>query len=291
MKFVITGSLGNISQPLTRSLIAAGHQVTVISSNPEKAAAIEALGATAATGSINDTAFLTETFRDADALYTMVPPSFTTTDYREYYRQAANSYASAIKASGVKRVVNLSSIGAHLPGGTGPIKGLHDLEHVFNTIENVSIVHLRPASFYTNYYADVDMIRQAGILGANYPARATIVLVHPADIADAAAARLQQSFTGKSVQYVASEELTLAEVTAILGTALGKPELPWVEFTDEQAYEGMVQAGLSEELARNFVEMGSATRAGILWEDYNLHKPVLSKRKFREFAQELAQQF
>jgi len=291
MKFVITGSLGNISKPLAQSLIAAGHQVTVISSQSERSKDIESLGATAAIGAVSDTAFLTKVFQGADAVYTMVPPSYTTPDYRQYYGEIAKSYSEAIKASGVKRVVNLSSIGAHLPGGTGPIKGLHDLEQVFNGLDEVAIVHLRPSFFYTNFYANVDMIKQAGIMGANYGADSQLVMVHPADIADAAATWLQQPFTGKSVQYVASDEMTLSEATRILGKAIGKPELPWVEFTDEQAYGGMTQAGLSEELARNYVEMGNAVKSGILWEDYLQHKPEFSKRKFTGFAQEFAAAF
>lgn len=291
MKFVITGSLGNISKPLAQSLLAAGHQVTVISSQPERAKDIEALGAVPAIGSISDAAFLTHAFTGADAVYTMVPPSYTTTDYRVYYNKAAQDYSDAIKASGVKQVVNLSSIGAHLPDGTGPIKGLYDLEHTFNTLEDVAIVHLRAGNFYTNFYGNVAMIKQAGILGANYPASTSIVMVHPADIADTAAAIMQQPFTGKSVRYVASEELTAEAAAGILGTAIGNPGLPWVAFSDEQALEGMLQAGLSGELARNYVEMGQAIKSGILWEDYLQHKPELSPRKFAGFAKEFAQLF
>lgn len=291
MKFVITGSLGNISKPLARTLTEAGHDVTVISSQPDRAAAITAIGAGPAIGSLNDVAFLTETFQGADAVYTMVPPSFTETDYRAYFRKAAAGYATAIKASGVNRIVVLSSIGAHLPDGTGPIKGIYDLERVFDQLEGVAVKYLRPAYFYTNFYANIAMIKEAGILGTNYPASAPLVMVHPGDIADTAAYWLQQSFSGRSVTYIASDEMTAGEVTAILGEAIGKPDLPWVAFTDKQAYEGMLQSGLSEELARNYTEMGTATRSGILWEDYLKNKPELSPRKFRDFARDFARAF
>ena len=62
MKYVVTGSLGHISKPLTESLVKAGHQVTVVTSKQENAAKIEALGAHAAVGSVEDVAFLTNTF-------------------------------------------------------------------------------------------------------------------------------------------------------------------------------------------------------------------------------------
>ena len=77
MKLVVTGSLGNISKPLTQILVGKGHDVTVISKDAEKVGQIEAVGAKAAIGSVSDTAFLTSAFEGADAIYTMVPPNWT----------------------------------------------------------------------------------------------------------------------------------------------------------------------------------------------------------------------
>jgi len=143
MKITVTGSLGNISKPLAKQLIAAGHQVTVVSSNAEKIADIEALGAIAAIGSIADAAFLTKAFNGADAVYTMIPPNFGASNYRQYVGGSAKNYAEAIKKAGVTRVVNLSSIGAHINGGTGQISGVHDAEIILNELENVAVKHLR----------------------------------------------------------------------------------------------------------------------------------------------------
>ncbi|MDP2890435.1 MAG: NAD(P)H-binding protein, partial [Bacteroidota bacterium] len=128
MKYVVTGSLGNISKPLAEKLIAAGHDVTVVSSKDEKAAVIEEMGAEAAIGSVEDVGFLTEAFTDADAVYTMVPPYFGAADWKKYIAGIGENYAAAIKASGVKNVVNLSSMGAHMPEGCGPVSGLFFVE-------------------------------------------------------------------------------------------------------------------------------------------------------------------
>ncbi|MBB6272259.1 uncharacterized protein YbjT (DUF2867 family) [Pedobacter cryoconitis] len=291
MKFTITGSLGNISKPLVQTLVSAGHQVTVISSSADKIKAIEELGAKPAIGSIDDIDFLTKAFTGADAVYTMCPPSFSAQDYRAYIAGTGSNYAAAIQASGVKQVVNLSSIGAHLSDGTGPIKGLHDVEQLFNKLEGVAVKHMRPAYFYINLYGNTDMIKHAGIIGANYSESATLVLVHPQDIAAAIAEEIQQSFTGKSVRYVTSDVRKTAEVATALGTAVGKPELKWVEFTDEQALGGMIDAGLPEEIAKNYVEMGTAIRSGVLWEDFYANKPVYAAIKLEDFAKEFAGNF
>lgn len=291
MKITITGSLGNISKPLAEILVSAGHQVTVISSSADKIKAIEDLGAAAAIGSVDDTDFLTRAFTGADAIYTMCPPNYAATDFRSFMNTVGQNYAAAIRASGVTQVVNLSSIGAHLSAGTGPIKGLHDVEQIFNDLEGVSVKHMRPAYFYVNLYGSADMIRHAGIIGGNYGEATELVMVHPKDIALAIAEEIQHSFTGKSIRYVTSDVRTPAAVAKILGTAIGKPDLKWVEFTDEQAYDGMIQAGLPAELARNYVEMGNAINSGVLWEDFKLNQPEFSAIKLEDFAKEFAAAF
>ena len=292
MNFTITGSLGNISKPLAEILIAAGHQVTIISSSAAKVEAIEALGATAAIGSVTDVAFLTAAFSGKDAIYTMVPPNFGASDIREFIAGTGKKYAEAIKASGVKRVVNLSSIGAHLDGGTGPISGLHDVEQTYTELDGVAVKHLRAAFFYINFFGNMDMIKHAGVLGSNYGADTPLVLVHPDDIAAAAAEELQDGFTGKSVRYIASDESTAANVAKVLGTAIGKPELPWVEFSDEDALQGMLQAGLPEVMAKSYVEMGDAARSRKLYAHYFDNRPAsMGKIKLEDFAVEFAKAF
>jgi uncharacterized protein YbjT (DUF2867 family) len=292
MKITITGSLGNISKPLAKQLIGIGHQVTIISSNADKTADIEALGATAAIGSIADAAFLTKTFTGADVVYTMIPPNFGAKNYREYVSGSAKNYAEAIKKAGIKRVVNLSSIGAHIDGGTGQISGVHDAEIILNSLENVAVKHIRAGFFYVNFFSNIDMIKNLGFLGSNYNSSARLIMVHPEDIAAAVAEELQQPFTGKSVRYITSDERTIGEAATILGKAIGKPDLQWVEFTDDQALDGMLQAGLPPEISKNFVEMGTAIRNGILWEDYDAkgNKPS-GKIKLEDFAKEFAERF
>jgi nucleoside-diphosphate-sugar epimerase len=290
MKYILSGSLGNINKPLTQKLVAAGHDVTVISSHEARKPQIEALGAKAAIGSVEDIAFLTETFKGADAVFELIPPPATApVDWKARIRQIGKTFADAIKASGVKKVVQLSSIGAHMPEGCGPVSGIHFAELELDTLDGVDVIHLRPGNFYTNLYAMIGLIKHAGILGNNYGADSPIVLVHPNDIAAVAAQELLSlSFTGKTVRYIASDERTSKEIAAVLGAAIGKPELPYVQFTDEQNLEGITGAGVPAELARNFVEMGTAIRSGEMFADYKKHKLALSPTKLEDFAKEFA---
>jgi len=291
MKYVITGSLGHISKPLSQKLISAGHTVTVISSSDAKKAEIEALGAKAAIGSIEDVSFLTQTFSGADAVYTMVPPSYSAPDVKAHIALIGKNYVEAIRKSGVKYVVNLSSIGAHMPEGCGPVSGLYSVEKSFEMLNDVNVLHLRPASFYYNFLTLAGMVKHAGIIGNNYGGK--LVLVDPNDIADVAAdALLKRSFTGKSHLYIVSDVRPVEEVASILGSSIGKKDLNWVVFTDEQSLSGLKQAGVPQNLAENLTEMGSALRSGEMTADYFKSKNVAhGKRKLEGYAPVFAEAY
>ncbi|NNV56791.1 NAD(P)H-binding protein [Limnovirga soli] len=291
MKFVITGSLGNISKPLSLALINAGHQVTIVTSKSANAAAIEALGATAAVGSVEDVDFLTATFSGADAVYTMIPPKWDAADWKAYIGGIGANYTAAIAASGVKKVVNLSSIGAHLPEGCGPVTGLYRAEQSLNTLTDVAIRHLRPAYFFTNLFANIGLIKHLNVIGSNFGEQ-PIALVHPTDIAAVAAEELLSlSFTGHSVNYIVGDERTGNEIASVLGTAIGQPDLPWVVFSDEQSLQGAIGAGLSHEVASNYTEMGTAMRSGAMSEDFLQNRNALTSTKLEDFAPAFAAAF
>jgi uncharacterized protein YbjT (DUF2867 family) len=293
MKYVITGSLGHIGKPLAEKLLVAGHTVTVVSSHGDKKAAIEALGATAAIGSIADVDFLTRTYKGSDAVYTMVPPNSGAGNWKQYIAGIGENHAAAIRSSGVTHVVNLSSIGAHMPDGCGPVSGLFFVEKALNSLEGVDVLNLRPGFFYTNFLGSIGMIKARGVIGGNYGKGTKLVLAHPLDIAQAAAeAMLNLSFSGKSIIYIASDEKTTDEIAAIFGKAIGKPGLQWVDQSDEEILSNMLQAGTPGDVAKNYTEMGAAMRNGKMAAEYNaMHPEISGKIRLEAFAPVFAAAF
>ncbi|SOD90599.1 NmrA family NAD(P)-binding protein [Spirosoma fluviale] len=289
MNIVVTGSLGHISQPLAIDLIKQGHTITVISSKPEKQTDIEALGARAAIGTLEDVDFLTATFAGADAVYAMVPPNFPDADVRAYYGRIGRNYAQAIMQAGVRRVVYLSSYGADLDEGTGLILGAHDVEGILGQLTDVAITYLRPTYFYYNLYAFVGMIKGAGSIAANYGGTDKLVMVAPIDIAAVAAEELTTETTGHTVRYIASDERTGTDIARMLGEAIGKPDLAWTVISDEQMQSGLEANGVPPQLATNFVDMFASVRNGALSRDYYLNPPTtLGATKLDDFAREFA---
>jgi len=289
MKIVITGSLGHISKPLTEELLQQKHLVTVISSNPEKQKDIEALGAKAAIGSLEDPAFLTTTFTGTDAVYCMEPPSNFQNDDLEFWIRIGKVYEQSILQSGVKHVVHLSSIGAHTNKGVGILRYHYEVENILRQLPaDVAISFLRPVGFYYNLFAFIPGIKSRGVISTNHHLEYKEPWVSPVDIAAVAAEEIIQDFSGRKIRYIASDELTSDETASILGDAIGQPGLKWVAVTDEQLTNGMIAAGIHPKAAQGLTEMNASRRNGVLYEDYFKNKPILGKVKLEDFAKEFA---
>ncbi|MGC4101502.1 NAD(P)H-binding protein [Ferruginibacter sp.] len=293
MKYVITGGAGHISSPLTQKLLNAGHDVTVIGRDAKKLQPLVDKGATAAIGSIEDAAFVQQAFAGADAVYLMIPPNFAAENFRHYQNTVARNYVEAIAANAVKNVVLLSSIGAHVGNGVGPVDGLADLEDLLKKQKDINAKFLRPSYFMYNLFNMIPLIKGMNIMGSNFGGGdEKLVLVHTSDIADVAAEELLAlNFTGISVRYISSDEKTGTEIATLLSNTINKPGIPWVVFSDEQSLEGMRQAGLKETMAEGYTTMGRSLREGRMQEDYWKHKPVLGKVKLEDFAKEFAAAF
>jgi uncharacterized protein YbjT (DUF2867 family) len=289
MKIIITGSLGHISKPLAQTLVQKGHAVTVISSSADKRVAIEALGATAAIGSIEDVDFLTAAFTGADAVYTMIPPGNYANpnfDLMAYCRGLANNYAQAIEAAGVKHVIHLSSIGAHLEKGSGLILFHHQAEAILNGLTDACITFMRPVGFYYNLFSFIPAIKAQGFISANYGADEVLAWVSPIDIAAAIVKEFETAPSHRKVVYVASDELTGHETARILGEAIGKPHLKWILVSDEERLHFLQAVGLNPTIAAGLVEMFASQHSGLLMEDYYRNKPTLGNVKLADFAKE-----
>lgn len=290
--YVIAGSIGHISKPIIEGLVSDGKSVSVMTTDSGKSEIIRALGAKPLVGSLSDADFVRRAFKDADVVYTMIPPIWITDNWRRSQDEIADNYASAIRKNGVKYVVNLSSVGAHLLEGCGPVDAVAAFEEKLNALPELHVKHLRPGFFYYNFLNLIGLVKNAGIIGANYGGGDhKIPLAHTRDIAAAALEELTDlNFKGSSVRYILSDERTGQEIADVLGNAVAK-KLPWVEFSDEEQANGLRQGGVPETHVPNFVQMGVALRTGRMQEDLLRNMPKLSSTSLDVFAKEFAQAF
>ncbi len=294
MKIVVTGSLGNISKPLTQQLVQKSHSVIVISSKADRQKSIEELGAKAAIGSIENIDFLTRTFKDVDIVYlieTIGQSSFfdPNTDIIKAYSEIANNYKQAVEKSNVKKLIHLSSIGAHTTEGNGVLAMHYFAEQILNKLPNdVSIKFMRPVGFFSNLYRSMQTIKTHGTIISNYGGDNKEFWVSPLDIASAIVEEMELPFEGRKVRYIASDEVSPNEIARVIGIAIGKTDLKWLAISDEQLLNGMLSMGMNRQIAEGFVNMQAAQGTGNLYEDYNKNKPTLGKVKLADFAEQFA---
>lgn len=295
MKIVLTGSLGRIGKTLTQNLVNNGHSVIVISSKPERQEEIEMLGAKAAIGSMQDVDFLINTFKGADAVYLMIAWDAIgnifdkNINFPTEFINIAEKYKQSVKQSGVKKVVLLSSIGAHTNQGIGSLSVYKGIEDTMNQLPaDVSIKFMRPVAFYPNLFRFMQSIRTEEAIIQSYGGNTKEPWVSPLDISNVIVEELEKPFEGRSFRYIASDEVSPNEVATILGEAIGNRKLKWQTVSAEQLLNGMQMSGMNEWVAKGFIEMQAAQGTGILYEDFYKNKPELGKVKMTEFTKEFA---
>lgn len=263
--YAITGATGNIGSRIAEALLKEGHEVRVLGRDAKKLAGLTAKGAKAFVGQPEDVEILVRAFRGADAVYAMVPPHFGAEDYRGYQNVVGDAIYRALAETGVKKIVNLSSIGAQHGEGVGVVKGLHDQEQRLNRLERADVVHLRPAFFLENSLFSVGLIQSAGINGSPLKPEVKIPMIATRDIAERATEILKKlDFVGRRVEELHGQrDLSMPELTSVLGKAIGKPTLSYVPFAYEDARAAMVQSGLSESSAGEMVELYRALNDGL----------------------------
>ena len=217
--YVIAGATGNIGSRTADILLSKGEKVRVIGRSAARLQRFVDRGAEAMVGDLKDGDFVTRAFTGATAVFTMVPPDYTAPDFRAYQNRISENLATGISSSGVKYVVNLSSQGADLPEGTGPVLGLRDQEERLNRLEGVNVLHLRPTYFMENLLMNIPLINRMGIAGSAVRGDQKLAMIATRDIAARAAEHLvRRDFTGKGVEdMLGQRDLSLDEAIAVIG--------------------------------------------------------------------------
>lgn len=261
---VVMGATGNIGRKVTEQLLAEGRKVRGIARGKEKLAALAAKGAEAMAGDASDPEFLKRAFAGAESILTMIPTNLQAADIKAYQDRIGDDIIQAIRESGAKYVVEISSMGGQTEQGNGIVAGLARQEKRTDSLPGVNVLHLRPGYFMENLLASVQMVKTMGILGSPIRPDAKVHLIATADIARYAAERLvKKDFTGKSVhEMLGSRDYTMAEAATILGRAIGKPDLPYVQFPYEDAAKAMAGMGMAPSVVEAFMDMNRGFNEG-----------------------------
>jgi len=289
----VMGATGHTGKQITDVLLKAAEKVRALGRSESKLAELKSSGAEVLTGDATDAAFLTKAFCGAAAVYTLLPTDRQSPHYHAKQKQEGEAIVTAIRESGVRYVVFLSSLGADLSEGTGLIEGLHAQEERLKGLEGTNVLLLRPASFFENFYDTFGVIKQRGINADSVAPDLAVPMIATRDIADVAAKALKaRDWNGVVVrELLGPRDLTYAEATRILGERIGNPDLKYVQFSYADMANALVQAGLSETFADRYVEMTRAFNEGKVKPRQGRKPENTTPTRFEDFADELARAY
>jgi uncharacterized protein YbjT (DUF2867 family) len=264
--YTVLGATGHIGSVIAKRLLEKGEKVRVVGRNTARLQAFVQKGAEAFIGDVGDVEAMTRALQDVRAAFLMMPPGMTSPDYRADQDRESTAISTAARNAGLHYAVDLSSYGAQAPAGSGPILGLHYAEQKLNAVEKLNVLHLRPAYFMENHLAAIGMIQMMGLYGGALKPDLPTPMIATRDIGAFAAERLLKlDFKGKQTQELLGErELTMNEVTTVIGKALLKPELRYAQFPYDQVQKVLVQMGTPAKTAAYFIEMFQGLNDGIV---------------------------
>ena len=281
---VIIG-LGWTGSIIANSLLSKGKKVRVMGRDAERLERFVRKGAEAFTAELSDAPALTKAFSGARAAYLMLPPVKS----REDQERESDAIAKAVKESGLRYAVHLSSYGAQVPEGTGPIAGLHSSEQKLNAISTLNVLHLRAAYFMENNLAAIGMIHGMGLVGNALLPDLKIPMAATRDVGDYAAQRLPHlDFSGKQTRELLGErDLSMTEATAVIGRGIGKPDLRYEQFPYDQVQQVLTQMGIPPKGAALYIEMYNAINAGVLVPQEARSPENSTPTSFEKFVQDV----
>jgi uncharacterized protein YbjT (DUF2867 family) len=283
--YAILGASGNTGAIISDSLLSKSKKVRVIGRDAGRLQRFVRKGAEAFTADMSDAVALTKAFGGARAAYLVLPPITT----REAQERQSDAIAKAVKESGLRYAVYLSSYGAHVPEGTGPVTGLHSSEQKLNAIGGLNVLHLRAAYFMENNLAAIDMIHGMGLFGHVLLPDLKLPMVATRDVGDYGAQRLLDlDFAGKQTRELLGErDLSMAEATAVIARGIGKPDLRYEQFPYDQMQQALIQTGFSPKKAAVYIEMFKAINAGVLAAQEPRSPENSTPTSFEQFVQDV----
>jgi uncharacterized protein YbjT (DUF2867 family) len=286
--YVVTGATGNTGRVVASQLLDQGKKVRVIGRSKERLQPLVDRGAEAFVADLSDQATLTKAFTGAEGVYAMIPPSATSKDFRDEQRQVAKAIAGALESARVKHAVALSSIGADKEAGTGPVAGLHEFEEILNRIAGLNVLHLRAGYFMENTLGQAAAIKAMGNTAGPLRGDLKLPMIATEDIGNKAAEwLLALDFKGKQAhELLGQRDLSMDEATSVIGKAIEKPDLKYVQLPGEQMQPAFVQMGMSPNVAGLILEMAAALNSGHMRALEQRSKENTTPTSFETFVKE-----
>ena len=220
----------------------------------------------------------------------MIPPDLQAEDVRRRQNEIGSILAQAVKEA-ARYVASCSSAAciAQYAEGTGVILGLHDMEERLDPLGIPELVYLRPGFFMENHLWGLEMIAEMGVYGTALRPNLPMPMIATRDIGEKAAELLtEEPFRQPRVrELLGPRDYTMTEATRILGEAIDRPDLKYVQFPYDQARNALLSKGLSASYADGMIEMIRCGNEGTAPATENKSADSTTATTLEQFAQEV----
>lgn len=291
--YAIMGATGQIGHIIADDLLAQGHIVHAIGRDKAKLKKLQDKGAVVFTSDFDDSEGLAKAFHGCHAVFCFLPPAYTAEDYDAYGNKVGEAILHALIKENITHIVFLSSVGAHLSEGTGPIKMLHKQEKRLNSIPNINVVHFRPGGFMENLFDGIPSIKKTGKNSSPLRADIGIPMISTVDIGHKIAGILSSlKFKGISVfEFLGPETETLVEISLILGKAIGKPDLKYEYINPYAAEKAFLASGMTQKTTNLMLEMYKAMNEGKILPTQPITSDHRGTTTYEKFAETFSQAY
>jgi uncharacterized protein YbjT (DUF2867 family) len=283
---VITGASGRVGNLVAEALLEQGLKIRAVARNVSKLAELKKKGAEAFEADFTQTEKLISAFTGAESVFLLSPTNLKAENLNEEQIHNVQSIIKAVRESGVKNVVLLSSWGTDLVEKSGGILGCRFFEQELDKIADINTIILRPVWFMENFSFNISLMKMAGLNGLAIHPEVRFPMIATPDIAKVAAEFLRQgNFVEKKILYLRGpREFNMKEVTRILGDTIHMPGMKYVEFPQSILKKGMASSGLmSEDGADMLIEINQAISNGMLKIDSNFETRI-TETSLQHFA-------
>jgi uncharacterized protein YbjT (DUF2867 family) len=289
--YLITGSTGHVGSIVARELLLKGKKVRVIGRHGIKMKDLVNSGAEPLIGDLANPRIVKKAFEEISAAFCIMPPNNLSENIRKYRQEIARHYVEAVKHNGVKYVVLMSSIGAHIREGCGIVDSLADMEVSFSALKDVNVLNLRAGYFMENLFSELNRIRNSGIIGSTMSGDSKFPVIASKDVAEVVAKRLLAlDFKGNTIEYVLGpRDISFNEIAGIIGNAIGRPELKYARLSAKDYKKWMVMSGyVSDNVADGFIKMEEAFNSGWAFGAHIRTRENSTPTTFSEFVKDIA---